>query len=309
MSGPARLSVPTPAGFGFRATLFSHGWVQLHPFRHDESLEWLERTHRLDDGAVVRLTIAGDGGDDLRVAVSGAPLTDARRREVRSAVGRIFHLELDLGAFYERLRGEERYAWVEDAGAGRLLRSPGVWEDLAKTLLTTNTTWGATRKMVERLTALGEPLGDGERHAFPTPERVAALSPEELDDHVRAGYRSPYLHRLAGAIAGGELDVESWTDPALSSPELYDRVTALQGFGPYAAGTVLKLLGHYDELALDSAARTMFARQFRGGEKVADAEIEAHYEPYGAWRGLVLWMDMVREWFLERQREDGEGGG
>jgi hypothetical protein len=40
--------------------------------------------------------------------------------------------------------------------AGRLLVSPTVWEDLAKTLLTTNTTWGATVQMCRRLLTLGE---------------------------------------------------------------------------------------------------------------------------------------------------------
>lgn len=294
-----RFRVATPADFRFRTTLYSHGWVQLRPFRHDAELTRLERTHRLADGAVVHLTVTAGDDEVLEVAVDGADLTATRQRELAAAVGRVVHLDLDLAPFYERLRGEERYAWVERAGAGRLLRCPTVWEDLAKTLLTTNTTWGGTRKMVERLTALGEPHGDGEHHAFPEPERIAALAADELDAHLRAGYRSPYLHALAADIAAGDLDVESWADPELGSRELYERVTALQGFGPYAAGNVLKLLGHYDELALDSSARAMFARQFRDGEKAADEEIEAHYAPYGQWRGLVLWMDMIREWFHE----------
>ena len=37
-----------------------------------------------------------------------------------------------------------------------MLVSPTVWEDLAKTLLTTNTTWAMTKSMVARLAALGD---------------------------------------------------------------------------------------------------------------------------------------------------------
>lgn len=315
MSRFVTFRIATPAAFRFRMTLSSHGWVQLAPFRHDEELTRLWRTHRLADGRIVEWTVTTGDDEELRVEVSAGSLRGQDEEELRTAVARVFHLDLDLQPFYERLRGDDRYAWVEPTGAGRLLRSPTVWEDLAKTLLTTNTTWGATRKMVERLNGLGECSPDGEAHAFPTPERIASLSVGALDGHVKAGYRSAYLHDLAGDIAGGELDVEAWADPALRSGDLYGRVTALRGFGPYAAGTVLKLLGHYDELALDSAARAMFSRQYRNGEAPADQEIEAHYEVYGEWRGLVLWMDLLREWFVSRSEdptipipeEDGSG--
>lgn len=312
------LTVPTPPGFVFHTTLMSHGWLQLAPFRHDEPVTDLRRTHGLGDGTVVALTFEGvetdgpadaTGGEAIRVTVSGAQLTEERRREIETVTRRIFHLDLDLSSFYERVREEERYRWVEPYGAGRLLRSPTVWEDLAKTLLTTNTTWAQTRGMVRRLAELGEPAPEGLAaedspffpHAFPTPETVAGLDPGELGETIRAGYRGPYLQELAEGAASGELEVESWTDPELLTEELYRRVTALTGFGPYAAGTVLKLLGHYDQLALDSAARGMYARQFNGGEKAPDSEIAARYEPYGEWRGLALWMDLMREWFEEEE--------
>lgn len=309
----ARVEVPTPPGFRFRTTLLSHGWVELAPFTHDEGFTTLHRTHRLDDGRVLTLEFrprAGDGEGEggIRVTAAGTDLAAGDHEAIAAATRRTFSLDLDLTPFYERLRGEERYRWVEPAGAGRLLRSPTVWEDLAKTLLTTNTTWAQTRNMVRRLTALGPPApegagggGDGADGApptaFPPPERVAELAPEELGERIGAGYRGPYLHALAHRIAGGELDVETWADPALPTDELYRRVTELQGFGPYAAGNVLKLLGHFDELALDSAARSMFARRFGDGEPAPDSAIGEHYEPYGEWRGLVLWMDLLQEWF------------
>jgi 3-methyladenine DNA glycosylase/8-oxoguanine DNA glycosylase len=320
----SRWTVPTPPGFRFKTTLLSHGWLQLAPFSHDEGFATLRRVHRLRDGTVVRLAVrsgrsAETEDEELEVSVAG-PAGEpgpAVREEVTGAVRRIFNLDLDLSGFYELLRsGEEdreRYAWVERFGAGRLLRSPTVWEDLAKVLLTTNTTWAATRKMVERLTALGEraPSEPGEpldapaparSHAFPLPERVAELDPDELSERVRAGFRSAYLHELAVEIASGRLDVEAWAAERLPARELFSRVTALKGFGPYAAGTMLKLLGSFDELALDTATRGMFARRYNDGEPASDARIRAHYQPYGAWRGLVIWVDLLDEAVGERLR-------
>lgn len=307
----ARFTLPTPPAFRFRPTLLSHGWVQLPPFALDEEVTTLTRVQCLEDGSVVKLSIRapGDGSDHpLEIEVAGLPgaLSRPRRDEIAGVVRRILHLDLDLAPFYELLRGETGYAWVERSGAGRLLRSPTVWEDLAKTLMTTNTTWGGTRGMVRRICELGEPYagagsGDDEvPHAFPEPEAVAALSPDRLAERIRAGYRAPYLHELATEIAEGRLDVERWADGDLPASELLARVRSLKGFGPYAAGTVLKLLGGYEELALDSAARTMFSRRYKGGGKATDAEIRARYEPWGEWRGLVLWMDLLHEALGER---------
>jgi len=295
--------VPTPAGFNFRATLYSHGWLELAPFGHDEGLTTLERLHRLGEGRVVHLAIRDAGERGLEVEHGGGRLKKAERAEIEAAVRHIFHLELELTEFYELLRGEERYAWVLEHGAGRLLRSPTVWEDLAKTLLTTNTTWAMTRGMAGRLCALGEKDAEG-RPTFPTPEQVAALSLDELSSALRAGYRNAYLHELAERIAGGELEVESWAEGGLSSDELFKAIRALKGFGPYAAGAMTKLLGGYGELALDSATRGMFAKEWGDGGEVKDAQIEAHYAKYGEWKGLVIWMDLMRDYFLAALKKD-----
>ncbi len=86
-----------------------------------------------------------------------------------------------------------------------MLVSPTVWEDPAKTLLTTNTTLGATVQMCRRLATLGEPLGEGE-HSFPTPERIASLSVDALNDHARRLPEPPTLSQLARAIVDEGLD-------------------------------------------------------------------------------------------------------
>ena len=67
----------------------------------------------------------------------------------------------------------------------------------------------------------------------------------------------------------------------------------------------MKLLGRFDFLALDSAARSTYAKAFRGGERAPDADIARHYEPFGVWKGLVLWMDVMRDWLLEVESAAG----
>jgi 3-methyladenine DNA glycosylase/8-oxoguanine DNA glycosylase len=131
---------------------------------------------------------------------------------VARVVSTCLNLDRDLTPFYRIARRRPGYRWVEATGAGRMLVSPTVWEDMAKTLLTTNTTWGGTVRMCRRLASLGESFGEAE-HSFPTPDRVAGMSVDELNDRVRAGYRGAYLHDLATAVAEGRLELESWRGP------------------------------------------------------------------------------------------------
>ena len=148
--------------------------------------------------------------------------------------------------------------------------------------------------MVKRLVTLGEQFSDGV-HAFPTPERIASMSVEDLNLHVKAGYRGPYLHAMASAIVKGKLDPESWRSPMISSTELFRELKAIKGFGDYAAGSMCRLLGRFDRLGLDSVCRAMFQDQRNNGEPASDQQIAEWYAPFGEWSGLAIWMDVIRE--------------
>lgn len=287
------LTITTPTHFRFWPTVVSHGWRMLPPFEYDETARTLSRLQQLQDGRIVRLTLSEAPGRGLQIAVEGLQPSPDQQEEISQAVRHMLNIDSDFSEFYARISGHPRYGWIEATGAGRLLASPTVWEDLAKTLLTTNTTWNMTIQMCRRLVTLGDPHPDG-GHAFPTPQRLAALSPDGLNAHVRAGYRGAYLHELASRVASGELDVEAWRDPALPPANLYQRIKKLKGFGDYAAGSLLKLLGHFDRLATDTVCRAVYRDRINGGIPAADdKEIAAYYAPFGRWQGLVQWMDVM----------------
>lgn len=286
----------TPPEFRFLPTLFSHGWSVLPPFGVRE-LGILERTQKLRDGTIVRFDVREGTG---RLLINTYDEISAPQQiEIGSIVARCLSFEHDVQPFYEMIRGDANYAWVEPMGAGRMLVSPTIWEDLAKTLLTTNTTWAMTISMVSRLTTLGNAALSGE-HTFPTPERIAALAPEVFNTHIRAGYRGAYLHALATALATGQLEVTYWDNPSLPSAEIYAALKQIKGFGDYAAGSMLRLLGRFDQLGLDSVCRAMFAQRYNGGVPASDREIAAYYAPFGEWKGLVVWLDVMRDTLLSR---------
>ena len=98
-------------------------------------------------------------------------------------------------------------------------------------------------------------------------ERIGALDFDDFAVRVRAGYRSAYLHELARKVAAGEVDLGAWL--GLEGDAFYRSVKSLKGFGDYASGTVARMYGHFDRIAIDTAAHTMFAERHNGGVKAA----------------------------------------
>lgn len=209
----------------------------------------------------------------------------------------MLRLDEDFAEFHELVADAPGLEWVPAKGAGRLLRSQTVFEDLVKTICTTNCSWSLTRVMVGNLVS---ELGDetrGGRKAFPTAQAVADRKEKFFRDIIRAGYRAPYFPALAKDVVAGRIDPESWLDPSIPISELKQEIKSVKGVGDYAAENLLKLLGRYEGLALDSWLRAGFARKYNNGRKCADSKIEKHYARFGKWKGLAIWCDMTEDWF------------
>ena len=288
----------TPPTFSFRHTVYSHGWSELPPFRLDDENWRLDYVFRGARGSKpVPITVSEAGTGLLRIEIARKKFDEERLvRDVRH----ILRLDDPLEDFYGLTDGDERLAWVSSSNAGRLLRSPTVFEDMIKTLCTTNCSWGLTRNMVRNLVSMLGESGPPGVNAFPTAEALASVSEKFYRDEIRAGYRSPYFLEIAEAVASGKLDPESWLTTDLPTAELKKDIKSVKGFGDYAAENLLKLLGRYDGLALDSWLRSQFYKKHNREKVCPDKKIERHYKRFGPWKGLAIWCDMTERWFDEK---------
>jgi 3-methyladenine DNA glycosylase/8-oxoguanine DNA glycosylase len=269
----------------FRRTLASHGVASLPPSYIDEEAWALEVT--LPSGRGARTVRVSEGR-------AGYARVEGATSSVLTQLRHMFRLDEDLSGFYAVARDDPQLAWAT-AGAGRMLRSPTVFEDVVKTICTTNCAWGGTVRMV---TALVDHLGVASpagRHTFP---RAAAMAEAGLDfyrDVARAGYRGAYLQALAEDVASGALDLEQLNDPELPVGEVEERLLALPGVGPYAAAHVmLTSLGRYSRLVLDSWTRPTYAKL--AGRKASDKTIARKFGRYGDFAGLAFWLLLTRGW-------------
>ena len=278
-------------------TLVSHGVASLPPSELDEDTRVLTVTVPLRGAKPRSIRIRGGRRGKARIEILGPAPGDRIKQGVREVVGRILNLDEDLSALYAAAEADPELSWIV-GGAGRMLRSPTVFEDVVKTICTTNTTWSATERMVGALVSeLGEESAGRLGRAFPTPAVMAKASDLFYREVVRAGYRGAYLKTLATDVAAGALDLEelrSATPDELPDDEVLARLLALPGVGPYAAAHVMMLLGRHSLLILDSWTRPKYARL--NGRKVADRQIERRFRRYGPYAGLAFWLFLTRDW-------------
>jgi N-glycosylase/DNA lyase len=279
-------------------TIVSHGVAELPPAHVDEEARTMEITLPVDGGArTVRISEGGNGAATLEFRGRVGPRQAER---LTDAVRHVLRLDEDLSEFYALAAKDEELAWAA-AGAGRMVRSATIFEEVVKTVCTTNCTWSATERMVGALVAhLGVPAPgappDGPAgRAFPSPAAMAEAPEAWYRDVARAGYRGAYLRTLAAEIASGELDLEELDADDLPDDEVERRLLALPGVGPYAAAHVMTLIGRYSQLILDSWTRPKYAK-LNDGKPATDAEIIERFAPYGRYAGLAFWLYLTRDW-------------
>jgi N-glycosylase/DNA lyase len=281
----------------FARTIASHGVAELPPNRVDLEARTFETTLSVPNGARSIHVTAPDG--KLRIDASAGTVGARTSDALTATVRHMFRLDEDLSGFYSFAREDGELAWCA-RGAGRMLRAPTVFEDVVKTICTTNTAWSGTRKMTA---ALVDNLGSeapGGRRTFPTPAAMAAADEQFYKDVIRAGYRGPYLKKLATDVAEGTLDLEELNNPELPDDEVVARLLELPGVGPYAAAHVmLTSLGRYSRLVLDSWTRPTYGKLSGARGALKDATIERRFKRYGEWAGLAFWLYLTRSWVEE----------
>ena len=311
-----KLHLPARKPFSFTSVINSHGWRQLAPFSYDENTNMLGYTLQLSNARVVELKLR-DGKDG--VSIETDKLNKAEQKEVMDKVTWMFGLDLDFSDFYAASRLEPKLTRAKKQALGRVLRSPTLFEDVIKTIFTTNTLWAATKNMTRKLVdEFGSSLsgasfdfglrnnrsalrsGRSENHAksvveasynkaFPAPDAIAASNPSFIQEKIRVGYRAPAIHDLAVRVASGKYDLESLKTSSLSTLELRKELMTIKGVGPYAAANLLLILGRSDFIPIDSWALKLVSHEWHAGKPITAREVEKRFEKWGEYKGLAFW--------------------
>ena len=184
-----------------------------------------------------------------------------------------FDLGRDYAALEQLFRRNPPLRRAMDFCSGiRVLRQEP-WETLCTFILSANNNIPRIKGIVERLCqGWGETIPKTALRAFPTPERLAALSPGELAP-IRAGWRSEYLLDAARRVAAGQLDLLALAQ--LPTEEALAGLLEVKGVGEKVARCVLLFgFGRVECIPMDVWMKRVMAELYPRG-------LPRYLRPYG----------------------------
>lgn len=258
------IRLPVAVPYSLERTVLSHGWVWLQPYAWDERRRVLSRIeYSARCRAVIRCEISQRARTHLSVRLGASRLLDQRAlRMIAARLNRALSADESLKAF-EALaaRRKKRAVWRNiRAGGGRFLRGADLFEDVVKTLFTTNCSWAFTEKMVERF------IGKyGRSGAFPAVVDLRGVGAQELR-RLGLGYRGKFLAAIIRMFRQQDHD--------------YDAVRKYPGLGPYAAAHMGILNRDYSQLPIDSSVESYCERVYGRRDEKFIRDKFAAWHPY-----------------------------
>ena len=299
-----KLSVAPPKQFDFKNTIFSHGWCALVPFAVTAKPLSLHTNLRMTPDKNYSVQYQMSGNKEILILIdSEKSVSKPDKDKIISFTQQIFSFKNDLSEFYRIAKTMEKFRWVVQKKAGRMLCAPTFFEDVVKMILTTNCSWSLTTSMCKNLVKYCSDESDN-NSPFPVAGQIAEKPEKFLREKVKLGYRAPFVKKFAEDVVKGKIAIEQFRISTDSTVEIYKQLRNIKGVGDYAASNLLKLLGRFDYLGLDSWCRKKFYELHANGKPVDDKKIEAHYAKYGNWKGLFLWLELTREWYYKKNPFD-----
>jgi DNA-3-methyladenine glycosylase II len=229
------------------------------PFRLDLTAWTLRRRpdNAIDrwDGATYRRVLVPAGGPvevavvqtgppetpRLRVTVHGAPLFPELKRAVTADLERLLGLRIDLAAFYRLACGDADLNPLAERFRGmKPPRFLSVFESIVNAIACQQVTLTVGIGFLNRLAKGHGPLAAGEEasaHAFPRPEDLVRLDPDELRQLGFSRQKGRAMLELAQTSALGHKELEGLA--ALSDEEAVIALCRLRGVGRWTAEYVL----------------------------------------------------------------------
>lgn len=152
-----------------------------------------------------------------------------------------FDLDTDYEKICEVLSADEHLKKATEQCSGIRILKQEKWETLCSFIISQNNNIPRIAKIINSLCEnFGEKISDN-AYSFPTAEKIASLSLEEIGI-IKAGFRGKYLLDAAKKVTSGEVELEKIS--AMTLDEAANELMKIVGVGPKVARCVL-LFGFY----------------------------------------------------------------
>ncbi|MDO5135463.1 MAG: DNA glycosylase [Eubacteriales bacterium] len=179
-----------------------------------------------------------------------------------------FDLDADYGAYFSRIPSEDSYlSSAADFGCGIRILRQDVWEMIVTFILSQQNNIPRIKGLIKVLCQrYGEKKKgpDGRVYdAFPTPERLAGVTEEELRS-LKFGYRSKYLCGTVKCVLEKRIDLGALYE--MDARRAQEELMKLPGIGGKVADCIrLFALHQMDAFPIDTHIRKVLAEHYADG--------------------------------------------
>ncbi|ASJ13700.1 DNA-3-methyladenine glycosylase family protein [Thermococcus radiotolerans] len=259
-------------------------------------------TWKFEDGVFYQAFESGVAGYDGENFIFPDSWDRRERKSAKEKLKFILDLDADLDSFYAEI-SDSPFAFLIDEFYGLTApRAPSQYQALIEVIAQQQVSFEFAQRTIANLVKLaGRPVGD--LHAFPTPERIASLSEEELKK-AKLGYRAGYIKSLTELYLAKKLDLELWD---WGVEEAIKYLTKFRGIGKWSAELFLayglrKNVYPAGDLGLRRGIAKIFGKRVK---EVREKDVREIIEPYGKWKGLLAFYITCydRKTEMERKRK------
>ncbi len=231
---------------------------------------------------------------------SNKPIRAEIKRSVQEALSYIFNLNFRLADFYEAIADDAvmRRITVQLHGF-KYPTTASVFESLVDSIVEQQINIKVARVIEERLAKkFGDQLQlDNETYyVFPTPQRIGAVSINDIRLCGLSQRKAEYIYNAAHLIVNGELDLEKLKLQP-DAQEIIAQLDEIKGIGVWTAElTMFRGMQRYDALPADDfGIRRVISAYYRSGKPIKAAEAREVAEAWGRWKGLAAFYLMLAE--------------
>jgi DNA-3-methyladenine glycosylase II len=177
--------------------------------------------------------------------------------------------------------------------------TPTVFESLVSSIIEQQISLIVAHSMERKVVkAFGDALriDDGDYYIFPTPQRLASATIEELRQCGLSAKKAEYIRDVSKSIVEGKLDLEGLKELEDTSAVI-DRLLEVRGIGLWTAEmTVLRGMRRLEEMPADDIGlRKCIAHFYSKDRKITAEEARQIAKKWGNWKGLAGFYLMIAE--------------
>ncbi|MBQ8391970.1 MAG: DNA-3-methyladenine glycosylase 2 family protein [Clostridia bacterium] len=242
-------------------------FLPLHTFDCGQCFRW----ERQEDGSFVGVA----NGQAVRISMVGetVEIEGITQSDYESFWKRYLDADRDYSKIKEAVSINDTMIKSIEFGKGIRILRQDFFETLISFIISQRSSIPKIKSCVDKLCTLyGKEIYFKGKvfHAFPTAEKIASLSEEEIRS-LGVGYRAPYILKAAQAVANGEINADELE--AMDTQSAREKLLSLYGVGDKVCDCVLLFsLGKFDLFPADVWIKRVMAEEFECTDAKAAGE-------------------------------------